>query len=45
MIDFNKTSVAFKSSTSIHPAIKKRRRKVKLSKENKEFLQYLGLLK
>lgn len=45
MIDFNKTSVTIKNSTSTHQAIKKRRPKVRLTKQNKQFLQSLGLLK
>lgn len=45
MINFNKTSVSVKNITSTHQAITKRRPKVKLTKQNKQFLQSLGLLK
>lgn len=45
MIDFNKTSLPIKTRASTHQAIKKRRPKVQLTKQNKQFLQSIGLIK
>lgn len=45
MINFNKSSESDKKETSHHCTIKKRRPKGQLSKENKQFLKSLGLIK
>lgn len=45
MIDFNKSLVSHKKTVSAHCAIKKRRPKDQLTKENKQFLKKIGLLK
>lgn len=45
MINFNKTAVSLQNETSTHRAIEKRRPKVRLTKQNKQFLQSLGILK
>lgn len=45
MIDFNKSTVSNSKMVSAHCAIKKRRPKGQLTKENKQFLKNIGLIK
>lgn len=45
MINFNISYETAKKETSLHRTINKRRPKSQLSKENKQFLKRLGLIK